>query len=91
VLTLTLGFTHTLPAHPPACLPGRSNGELQQTIIQLEASAVGLVRMHSNVMVGCMNSVIHNYTHTGEGEREGRLREGAVDMANLGVMVIARA
>ncbi|KAJ9510374.1 hypothetical protein QJQ45_015847 [Haematococcus lacustris] len=41
------------------------NGELQQTIIQLEAPAVGLVRMGPHTMVGCMNSVVHSYTNNG--------------------------
>lgn len=41
------------------------NGELQQTIIQLESPAVGLVRMNKNVMVGCMNNIVHNYQPNG--------------------------
>jgi hypothetical protein len=41
------------------------NGEVQQNIIQLEAPAVGLVRMGANIMVGCMNNVVHSYTHSG--------------------------
>lgn len=38
---------------------------MQQTIIQLEAPAVGLVRMNNNVMVGCMNNVVHSYQYSG--------------------------
>jgi len=41
------------------------NGEVSQTIIQLEAPAVGLVRMNNNFMVGCMNDVVHNYQSSG--------------------------
>ncbi|GIL69347.1 hypothetical protein Vretimale_13465 [Volvox reticuliferus] len=41
------------------------NGELTQTIIQLEAQPVGLVRLQKHVAVGCMNDVIHAYQPTG--------------------------
>ncbi|KAG2451137.1 hypothetical protein HYH02_004404 [Chlamydomonas schloesseri] len=41
------------------------NGELSQTIIQLEAQPVGLVRLAKHVAVGCMNDVVHAYTPTG--------------------------
>ncbi|KAG2484587.1 hypothetical protein HYH03_016628 [Edaphochlamys debaryana] len=41
------------------------NGELQQTIIQLEAQPVGLVRLVKHVAVGCMNDVIHAYQPNG--------------------------
>ncbi|GFR47769.1 hypothetical protein Agub_g9536 [Astrephomene gubernaculifera] len=41
------------------------NGELTQTIIQLEAQPVGLVRLLKHVAVGCMNDVIHAYQPTG--------------------------
>jgi hypothetical protein len=46
------------------------NGELQQTIIQLESPAVGLVRMNKNVMVGAW--VRHG------GMRTGRMEERRV-------------
>ncbi|PNH05290.1 Bardet-Biedl syndrome 1 protein [Tetrabaena socialis] len=41
------------------------NGELSQTIIQLEAQPVGLVRLVKHVAVGCMNDVIHAYQPDG--------------------------
>ncbi|EFJ41176.1 Bardet-Biedl syndrome protein 1 [Volvox carteri f. nagariensis] len=41
------------------------NGELTQTIIQLEAQPVGLVRLSKHVAVGCMNDVIHAYQPNG--------------------------
>ncbi|GIL48849.1 hypothetical protein Vafri_5272 [Volvox africanus] len=41
------------------------NGELTQTIIQLEAQPVGLVRLQKHVAVGCMNDVIHAYQPSG--------------------------
>ncbi|GLC45690.1 Bardet-Biedl syndrome 1 protein [Pleodorina starrii] len=41
------------------------NGELTQTIIQLEAQPVGLVRLAKHVAVGCMNDVIHAYQPNG--------------------------
>ncbi|GFR47660.1 hypothetical protein Agub_g9403 [Astrephomene gubernaculifera] len=41
------------------------NGELTQTIIQLEAQPVGLVPLLKHVAVGCMNDVIHAYQPTG--------------------------
>lgn len=41
------------------------NGEVQQTIIQLESPPVGLVKVSKNIVVGCMNDVMHNYQHTG--------------------------
>ncbi len=55
----------------PRCAPlrgagGRRNGELQQTIIQLEAPAVGLVHLANNsILVGCMNDAVHCYKPNG--------------------------
>ncbi len=44
------------------CVCVSSNGEVQPTIIQLEAAAVGLVHgPRGSVVVGCMNDTLHCY------------------------------
>jgi len=37
------------------------NGEVQQATIQLETPAVGMVRLGKNILVACMNDVVHSY------------------------------
>lgn len=41
------------------------NAKVEQTIIQLESPPVGLVKLGKNILVGCMNDVMHSYQHTG--------------------------
>jgi hypothetical protein len=41
------------------------NGELMDSVIQLESQPVGLVTMNKNIIVGCMNDVVHSYKSKG--------------------------
>eukprot|EP00798_Chlamydomonas_sp_ICE-L_P006017 gene6017-5322_t len=61
---LEVGYTITVAARDGKVYTIR-NGEVSQTIIQLEAAAVGLIRLGKNFMVGCMNDVVHSYQNNG--------------------------
>jgi Bardet-Biedl syndrome 1 protein len=41
------------------------NGELMESVIQLESQPVGLVTSNKNIIVGCMNDVVHSYKSKG--------------------------
>ncbi|GAX73330.1 hypothetical protein CEUSTIGMA_g784.t1 [Chlamydomonas eustigma] len=61
------------------------NGDVSQSIIQLESPAVGLSRMNLDVMVGCMNNTVHCYRPEGPKSYSIYLPDRIISMQRLEV------